>query len=211
MIKPNLPGPLHASLLVMTFLSSFQFACSGELAATDPLAQDTVEEDRKHRDMAKHHDLSHGPDLSTGHDMGIGHDMSGGPVPDPPPASCDQRHAGVTGIQVVVRVDEYHGLIHGKNGDHEIVYGTVTDTVWVFDNTIVDTGNVELAMNVHSAKDPSGLPNEIPVTPGDSLEIEGEYIPASTANAHDKNGSAAVIHYTHTPCGFVNIGGMKYR
>ena len=124
---------------------------------------------------------------------------------------CDMRNAGVTAIQALVTVDEYQGVIHGANGDHEIVYGTMTDTIWVFNNAIVDTTNVELALNVHSAKDPTGLPHEVPVAPGDVVQVEGEYIPASTANAHDKKGPAAVIHYTHDPCGFVIIAGTTYR
>ena len=33
----------------------------------------------------------------------------------------------------------------------------------------------------------------------------------ATANAHDKKGPAAVIHYTHTPCGYIDIGGTVYR
>ncbi len=51
----------------------------------------------------------------------------------------------------------------------------------------------------------------VPVAPGDFVQVEGEYIPASTTNAHDKNGPAAVIHYTHDPCGFVVIAGTTYR
>ena len=124
---------------------------------------------------------------------------------------CDQRSPGVTGIDVQIRIVSYQGLIHGRNGTHEIAYGTVTSTSWVFDGGIVDTSNVQLALNVKSSKDPTGLPKEEKMAVGDSVEARGEYIPASTANAHDSAGPAAVIHFTHSPCGFVTIAGHKYE
>lgn len=201
---------LRWSLLLAAGL--FSLACDsvdGAGTVNDP----GVEEARRHRRDMRHPspDLrAPGPDLGGGApDLGGG--PGPGPTPNPPPAQCDQRHAGVTGIQVLVRIDEYHGLIHGRNGTHEIAYGTVTDQVWVFDKSVVDTGNVQLAMNVASAMDPSGLPNEIPLSPGQVVEAEGEYIPAATANAHDSHGAAAVIHYIHTPCGYVVINGSTYK
>ena len=87
----------------------------------------------------------------------------------------------------------------------------ITDTAWVYDSHIVDTSNTQLALNVKSSIDPSGLPHEIKLTPGQIVEVEGEYIPKSTANAHDKNGAAAVIHYSHAPCGYITIAGTVYR
>jgi Cys-rich repeat protein len=132
---------------------------------------------------------------------------SGGPTPNPPPASCDQRTPGKTSIQALISVGTYRGLIHGFNGDHEIFDGTITNTVWVYDAKLIDTQSVQVAMNVHSAKDPSGLPQEIPLSSGQVLEVEGEYIPASAANAHGE----AVVHYTHSPCGYVVINGTKYQ
>ncbi len=131
----------------------------------------------------------------------------GGPAVNPPPTSCDQRSAGVTAIQAVVTVTKYQGLQHGRNGTHEIVYGTISNTVWVYDQQIVDTKNVELAMNVKSSIDPTGLPQEIPLAPGQTFEVEGEYKPASSSNA----GGFAILHYTHSPCGYVVLNGTKYQ
>ena len=147
------------------------------------------------------------PDMAHGG----GGDLGTFPPANPPPASCDMRTSGVTGIQVVVRIDTYQGLITGSNGTHEIAYGTVIDTPWVFKSAIVDTTNVQLAMNVASAKDSAGLPHEIRLAAGQILEVEGEYIPASTANAHDAHGAAAVIHFSHSPCGYVVIAGTTYK
>ncbi len=195
------------SNVAFLFFTLGQFGC-GEALDSATSTDTSVEEARKHRDMRGPSPDLRGPSPDL---RGPSPDLRGGPTPNPPPASCDQRHPGVTAIQVVVRVDEYQGLIHGFNGDHEIVYGTVTDTVWVYAGGIVDTGNVQLAINVSSAKDPSGLPHEIPLSIGQSLQVEGEYIPASTANAKDKKGAAAVIHYTHTPCGFTIINGTQYN
>ena len=124
-----------------------------------------------------------------------------------PPASCDQRHAGVTAIHAIIQVTSYKGVQHGHNGDHELIVGTMTSIPWVFDGTIVDTHGVQLALNVSSSIDPSGLPHEIPLQTGATLEVEGEFIPKSQASA---NGNA-VIHYTHSPCGWVLINGQLYQ
>lgn len=133
------------------------------------------------------------------------------PVPMPPPASCNMRSPGVTAIQTVVRVDEYVGLQTGRNGVHELAEVTVIHTSWIYDSKLVDTNNVHLAMNVASETDPTGLPMELPLRPGQTIEVEGEYIPAAKAMATNKNGAAAVIHFTHMPCGYAVIGGTTYK
>ena len=132
-------------------------------------------------------------------------------APCPPPAQCFQRKPGVTALQAVVRVDRYVGLVRGRHGTHEIAVGTLLAMPWVHDPSLVDTKRVELAMNVASSADPRGLPREIPIEPGQSIEVEGEYIPARAAHAHGANGATAVVHYTHAPCGYVVINGRTYR
>lgn len=128
-----------------------------------------------------------------------------------PPSFCNQRRAGVTAMRATVQVDEYRGLQMGRNGIHEIVEGTVTTTLWVYQAAAIDTRNVEVAMNVQDEMDPHGLPREIPLRRGQRFEVQGEYIPASQADARNNNGPAAVIHFTHNPCGYVGIDGMVYR
>lgn len=113
------------------------------------------------------------------------------------------RPNGVTEIEAVVAVDQYKGIIHGRNGDHEIVEGHITLINAIANQKALDTKNVELAMNVASSKDPKGLPAEIPVKPGDVLEVEGEYIPSKQAHGHNAHGPAAVVHFTHAPGGYV--------
>jgi hypothetical protein len=135
----------------------------------------------------------------------------GWPAPMPPPASCNQRYPDVTGIQVVLRVDQYQGVRDGRNGPHEIVHGTIINTPWVYKAAIVDTTNVEVAMNIQTATDLTGLPMEIPVKPRDLIEVAGEYIPKSKASASTALGPAAVIHFTHHHCGYVVIEGIKYK
>lgn len=130
----------------------------------------------------------------------------------PPPRSCNQRHDGVTAIAVKVQIDQYQGLITGRNGTHEIAYGTIVETPWIYDDSIIDTKNTQLALNVESDRDASGLPHEIKLEEGTIYELQGEYIPSSSANAHDKKGdAAAVIHFAHSPCGFITIGGTTYH
>jgi hypothetical protein len=126
-------------------------------------------------------------------------------------SSTCRTKPGETLVHVTLKVNEYRGVHHGHNGDHEIVEATITAKTSVADPSLVDSNNVEAAMNVHSSTDPSGLPHEIPVAVGDTFEVQGEYIPAATANAHNANGPAAVIHFAHSPCGFVTIAGQQYR
>lgn len=133
------------------------------------------------------------------------------PAPMPPPASCNMRNPGVTAMQIVVRIDEYKGLQTGRNGVHELAESTVLHTSWVYDKTVVDTSNVHLAMNVASVTDPAGLPMELPLTVGQIIEVEGEYIPAATAKYTNKSGPAAVVHFTHMPCGYAVISGKTYN
>lgn len=110
-----------------------------------------------------------------------------------------------------MRIDRYQGLVNGRNGTHEIAFGTITSTPWVFDKGTVDSTRVQLALNVASSTDPTGLPSELRLSPGDEILVEGEYIPASRADVRGARGPTAVIHYTHSPCGFVVINGRKYR
>lgn len=151
-------------------------------------------------------DLAGAKDLATNSDLAMQW-----PAPMPAPMSCWQRKAGVTAIQVVLQIDEYRGLQTGRNGTHEIAEGTVVNTPWVYDKTLVDTANIHLAMNVQDAMDPHGLPMELPLTVGQRIEVEGEYIPKATAGASNKKGAAAVIHFTHNPCGYAVIAGQTYR
>jgi hypothetical protein len=126
-------------------------------------------------------------------------------------SSICRSKPGETSVHVVLKVDQYRGIHPGHNGDHEIVEATVTSTLSVANPSLVDSSNVEVAMNVKSDTDPSGLPQEVPVAVGDSFEVQGEYIPAATADAHNAKGAAAVIHFTHSPCGFVKIAGREYQ
>jgi len=121
-------------------------------------------------------------------------------------SSCNQRHAGVTGIRATVRIDQYLGLIQGPNGTHELANGTLQNVSWIYQASVEDTTATQLALNVASSIDPHGLPQEIPLSAGQVIEVEGEYIPAASANA----GGRAVIHFTHVPCGYVTINGVTY-
>ena len=122
-----------------------------------------------------------------------------GPNPDVQLPTMHGRPNGVTEIEAVVTIDKYEGTIQGRNGTHEIALGHITLINAVGDKKVLDTMNVELALNVKSAKDSAGLPHEIPFKVGDQVEVEGEYIPASQAN----NDGNAVLHFTHSPGGYV--------
>ena len=125
------------------------------------------------------------------------------------PNACNQRQAGRTALRATVTISSYGGVVSGTaNGSHEMADGTLTNILWIYDAAAKDTNNVHLAMNVASSKDPAGLPHEIPLTPGQVIEVEGEYIPAKQASG---SSGRAVIHFTHSGCGFVDINGVQYR
>ena len=119
---------------------------------------------------------------------------------------CLHRASNKTGIRAQVQITRYQGLISGHNGTHEIAYGTMQAPLWADVPPVVDTSFVQLAMDVQSS-DGSGLPHEIPLAAGQTVEVEGEYISGATAGAP---GGAAVIHFTHSICGFADLGGAVY-
>ena len=122
-------------------------------------------------------------------------------------SACQNRSSTKTGIRATVVINRYQGLIHGSNGDHEIAFGTLGNVEWIHDPALKDSNNVQLAMNVVSSIDPTGLPKELPLAVGQTIEVEGEYITAASANA----SGAAVIHFTHSTCGYVTIAGSTYK
>ena len=119
---------------------------------------------------------------------------------------CLHRASNKTGLRAQVQITRYQGIIHGRNGDHEIAYGNM-QALWVDVPSVVDTSSIQLAMNVASSIDPSGLPQEIPLSAGQSIEVEGEYISGATAGL----GGNAVVHFTHSTCGYVTIAGTTYQ
>lgn len=120
------------------------------------------------------------------------------------------RPGDTSEIEGTFRVTRYGGLEVGRSGTHEVAEGVLTVRRAAHPE-VVDTLNVHLAMNVASRRDPHGLPRELPLRVGEVIEVEGEYIPARKAHAHNAQGPAAVVHFTHTPGGFVVVGGVTYR
>ena len=222
--------PMNLRLPIALLAAVNLAACGG--ASTGDGSSDDL---RRRRDGGTRHDGGTGHDGGV-HDGGIGADAglpgdAGTPGSDagvPPGGSCatdndclggglcsagacvasacNQRHASVTGLRATVRISQYLGLIQGRNGTHELANGTLQNVSWIFQPSVEDTTSVQLAMNVASAIDSQGLPREIPLTSGEVIEVEGEYIPAARANS----GGRAVIHFTHGACGFVEIAGVIY-
>ncbi len=122
-------------------------------------------------------------------------------------SACNNRGPGKTGIRASVQITRYQGLISGRNGSHEVAFGTLTNVLWIHDAATKDTNKVQLALNVASSIDPAGLPHEIPFTVGQTVEVEGEYISGASAGS----SGVAVIHFTHSGCGFVDVNGQQYR
>ncbi len=124
---------------------------------------------------------------------------------------CPNRPGGRSQVDVKLKVDQYKGVQHGRNGDHEIFEGTIVTTYAASNQTAIDTQNVHVAMNIKTSGNPEGLPREIPLSVGATVQMVGEYIPAEQANATNSKGKAAVLHFTHSPCGEVLINGTLYQ
>lgn len=119
------------------------------------------------------------------------------------PPTCYRTGQAV--VDGTVTVTQYNGLQHGYNGTHEIVIGSLAVS-YSSDSSVLSDVQVQLALNVASAKDSSGLPQEIPLNPGDTFEVQGVYIPPALAQSQ-----YAIVHFTHAPCGFVTINGNEYQ
>jgi hypothetical protein len=167
-----------------------------------------------HIDAALAADLAVGVDQrASTHDLAQTVDLAGdlGIIAEPPPSSCNARAAGKTSWQGLLRIDSYRGLYTGHSGTHEDADATLLDTIWVYDQTLVDSTNINLAMLVDTTMAGAGLPMEVPLSVGQVIELEGEFISAATAGATANGKPAAVVHFTHTPCGFSIIGGTRYH
>jgi hypothetical protein len=145
----------------------------------------------------RHHDASNAPPVV--------HNEAGLPV-------MSHRPPDRTEIRVRVRILKYEGVHPGPNGFHEIAEAVFEGTpLAVGQAQMIDTHNIHLAMNVHSDRDPHGLPDEVELRENDVIEIQGEYIPAKHANDRNAHGPAAVIHFTHSPAGYVVISQQRYK
>jgi hypothetical protein len=123
--------------------------------------------------------------------------------------ACQQRATGKTGIRAQFQVTRYVGIIHGSNGNHEQLYAKITKLLWAFQpSIIVQSAEMQLDLNVASSTDPTGLPNEIKLAPGAIFEAEGEYIEPALASG---TGGEAVVHFTHSTCGYVTIAGTTHQ
>jgi hypothetical protein len=117
---------------------------------------------------------------------------------------CPGVPRGQTLVRATVEVEARDFL---KNG-HEHVRARITSITSASDKSVITTPEVELAMRFASSG-LGGLPSELPLAPGETLEVEGVYVPKE--QAYGTNHKWAVIHFTHAPCGFVAKDGNTYR
>lgn len=127
------------------------------------------------------------------------------------PAKCFRRGDGTSAVKVRVRVDEYKGVKRGRNGWHEMFNGTIVATEWAQEFAAVDTTNAFVAMNVSSPRDKDGLPQELVLAPGEELVLQGSLISSATSKKKVRGRPAVVVHFTHSPCGYVERAGTRYR
>lgn len=213
-----------AATLTLLFCSSAILTACGSGADESVSSDDSLQTDRRRKNICKTDKDCHNgqtcqnrvcrnvPPPPPGNGCNTNEDCANGGLCNSSACTanaCNQRQAGRTAIRATVKISSYGGVIAGTaNGSHEMADGVLSNVLWIFDAKARDTDNVHLAMNVKSSKDPSGLPGEIPLTPGEVIEVEGEYIPASQATG---SSGRAVIHFTHSQCGFVDINGTQYR
>ena len=56
-----------------------------------------------------------------------------------------------------------------------------------------------------------GIGEEIPFVAGTPVELQGMFIPADQATAGTNDPGLPVLHFTHSPVGFVVYDGKTYR
>jgi len=95
-----------------------------------------------------------------------------------------------------------------QQSGHEHVRARIASTSSVGSPKAVTTPEVELVM-VLAGGGTVGLPRELPLAVGETIDVQGVYIPKE--QAYGTKHRWAVIHFTHAPCGFATIDGTTYR
>lgn len=68
-------------------------------------------------------------------------------------------------------------------------------------------GNVFVAIRITDG----GIGQDIPFQPGTPVELQGMFIPAAQATAGVNDPGLPVLHFTHSPVGFVIYDGKTYK
>ena len=68
-------------------------------------------------------------------------------------------------------------------------------------------GNVFVAIRITEG----GIGQEIPFVAGTPVELQGLFIPADQASSGADDPGLPVLHFTHSPVGFVVYDGRTYR
>ena len=68
-------------------------------------------------------------------------------------------------------------------------------------------GNVFVAIRITDG----GIGAEIPFVANTPVELQGMFIPADQATAGTNDPGLPVLHFTHSPVGFVVYGGKTYK
>jgi len=116
---------------------------------------------------------------------------------------CPSVPGGQTLIRATVMIEAPDFRQHG----HEHVRARIVSTSAVGSPQVVTTAEVELAM-VIARGGAVGLPDELPLLVGETIDVQGVYVPKE--QAYGTNHQWAVIHFTHAPCGFATIDGTTY-
>jgi len=118
--------------------------------------------------------------------------------------SCPAIPQGQTLIHATVTIE----APDFQQSGHEHVRARIVSTSSVGSPKAVTTPEVELAM-VLAGGGTVGLPRELPLAIGQSIDVQGVYVPKE--QAYGTNHQWAVIHFTHAPCGFATIDGTTYQ
>ncbi|WP_067621476.1 S53 family peptidase [Alicyclobacillus acidiphilus] len=113
-------------------------------------------------------------------------------------------------VRVEAVIDKVEADEHTSDGSHQQLLVRDVQVLKVWNGTQEDIDSQAYVAIRYG--DADGLPSQVPgLAPGQSITLQGRYIPAADAYPSAANPGYAVIDETHHPFGFVIYNGQMYQ
>ena len=132
------------------------------------------------------------------------------PMPTEPRSPLDLRNPDGSGRGIVVHVSATVARLFGERIQ---LAGAAHQQLWIDALASLDgdgfgyAGTVFVAIRITDG----GIGAEIPFVVDTPVELQGMFIPADQATAGTDDPGLPVLHFTHSPVGFVVYDGKTYR
>ena len=134
----------------------------------------------------------------------------------PLPGSFHERSMGAPVVVVEATIVKYEGIKQSQGAEHQhfLIHIDVLEEVLGAPISLVKVSKDQQQADAFIAVrfgDSMGLHEPIPgLKDGTKLVVRGEYIDESKAYPSPDNPGLAVIHFTHHPVGFIEVGDKQY-